>query len=80
MIQSPTLTFSCVVHGVANLMRLHCDNGQAGTEDGDEDEADVEMVEGGARTPLSPAVQRTVAAIIIRLASRAQYSKVCQAL
>ena len=49
---------------------------QAGTEDGEEDEADVEMV-GGARTPLSPAVQRTVAAVIIRLASRAQYSKVC---
>ena len=35
------------------------------------------MVDGGARTPLSPAVQRTVAAIVIRLASRAQYSKVC---
>ena len=39
----------------------------------------MEMV-GGARRPLSPAVQRTVAAIIIRLASRAQYSKVVQLL
>ena len=35
---------------------------------------------GGARTPLSSAVQRTVAAIVIRLASRAQYSKVVQLL
>ena len=35
---------------------------------------------GGARVPLSPAVQRTVAAIVIRLASRAQYSKVVQLL
>ncbi len=37
----------------------------------------MEMV-GGARRPLSPAVQRTVAAIVVRLASRAQYSKVVQ--
>jgi len=39
----------------------------------------VAMV-GGVRKPLSPAVQRAVAAIIIRLASRAQYSKVCTCL
>ena len=34
------------------------------------------MLDDCARTPLGLAVQRAVAAIIIRLASRAQYSKV----
>jgi hypothetical protein len=54
-----------------------CVDEQPDADGGDEDEGDVDMLDDGARTPLSPAVQRTVAAIVIRLASRAQYSKVC---
>ena len=59
-------------------VELHtlCNGKQAEGDGADEDEGDEDMTDGGARTPLSPAVQRTVAAIIVRLASRAQYSKV----
>lgn len=45
--------------------------GQVGAED-----ADSVMGEAACRAPLGPDARRTIAAIIIRLASRAQYSKV----
>jgi len=63
------------------------DNSDSDSDDGSEapdspryplagDNADAPMGEGTDRLPLSVDARRTIAAIIVRLASRAQYSKV----